>query len=104
MEQLLSFVDIDSKNYNIDAALIEAAITPKTKAIVPVSLYGQCADFDRINDIASKYSLPVIEDAAQSFGATYKGKRSCGLSTVGCTSFFPSQALGGYGDGGALLY
>ena len=97
------FVDIDSKNYNIDAALIEAAITPKTKAIMPVSLYGQCANFDKINEIAKKYKLPVIEDAAQSFGANYKGKRSCGLSTVGSTSFFPSKPLGCYGDGGALF-
>lgn len=97
------FVDIDPKTYNIDPAKIEAAITPRTKAIMPVSLYGQCADFDEINKIASKYELPVIEDAAQSFGATYKGKRSCGLSTIGSTSFFPSKPLGCYGDGGALF-
>jgi len=97
------FVDIDPKTYNIDPALIEAAITPKTKAIMPVSLYGQCADMDAINDIANKHGLPVIEDAAQSFGATYKGKKSCALSTIGSTSFFPSKPLGGYGDGGALF-
>ncbi len=97
------FVDIDPKTYNIDATRIEAAITPNTKAIMPVSLYGQCADMDAINAIANKYGLPVIEDAAQSFGATYKGRRSCALSTIGSTSFFPSKPLGGYGDGGALF-
>ncbi|MGH8397255.1 MAG: DegT/DnrJ/EryC1/StrS family aminotransferase [Gammaproteobacteria bacterium] len=96
-------VDIDPHTYNIDPALIEAAITPKTRAIVPVSLYGQCADMDRINAIAEKHGLPVIEDAAQSFGATYKGKRSCNLSLIGATSFFPSKPLGCYGDGGALF-
>jgi UDP-2-acetamido-2-deoxy-ribo-hexuluronate aminotransferase len=97
------FVDIDPVTYNIDPALIEAAITPRTKAIVPVSLYGQCAEMDEINAIAERHGLPVIEDAAQSFGATYKGQRSCGLSTVGATSFFPSKPLGGYGDGGACF-
>ncbi len=97
------FVDIDSDTYNINAASIEAAITSKTKAIMPVSLYGQCADYDEINAIAKKYNLPVIEDAAQSFGATYKGKPSCGLTTIGCTSFFPSKPLGCYGDGGACF-
>jgi len=97
------FVDIERDTYNIDANLIEAAITSKTKAIMPVSLYGQCADYDAINAIAARYSLPVIEDAAQSFGATYNGKRSCGLTTIGCTSFFPSKPLGGYGDGGACF-
>jgi UDP-2-acetamido-2-deoxy-ribo-hexuluronate aminotransferase len=97
------FVDIDPKTYNMDPTKIDAVITPKTKAIMPVSLYGQCADFDSINAIANKHGLPVIEDAAQSFGATYKGKQSCSLSTVGCTSFFPSKPLGGYGDGGACF-
>jgi UDP-2-acetamido-2-deoxy-ribo-hexuluronate aminotransferase len=97
------FVDIDPRTYNIDPSQIEAAITEKTKAIMPVSLYGQCADFDAINAIAEKHSLPVIEDGAQSFGATYKGQRSCGLSTIGCTSFFPSKPLGCYGDGGACF-
>lgn len=97
------FVDINPMTYNIDASLIEAAITKKTKAIMPVSLYGQCADFDEINALATRYALPVIEDAAQSFGATYQGKRSCGLTTIGCTSFFPSKPLGGYGDGGACF-
>lgn len=97
------FVDVDPKTYNIDPALIEAAITPRTKAIMPVSLYGQCADFDAINEIAARHNLPVIEDGAQSFGASYKGRRSCGLSTIGSTSFFPSKPLGAYGDGGALF-
>jgi len=97
------FVDIDPLTYNIDPARIEAAITERTRAIVPVALYGQCADMDAINTIAERHGLPVIEDAAQSFGATYKGRRSCGLSTIGCTSFFPSKPLGGYGDGGACF-
>ncbi|WP_303668447.1 DegT/DnrJ/EryC1/StrS aminotransferase family protein [Selenomonas ruminantium] len=97
------FVDIDPVTYNIDPSKIEAAITDKTKAIIPVSLYGQCADFDEINAIADKHNLAVIEDGAQSFGATYKGKRSCGLSTIGCTSFFPTKPLGCYGDGGAIF-
>ena len=97
------FVDIDPVTYNIDPSKVEAAITNKTKAIIPVSLYGQCADFDEINSIAEKHNLAVIEDGAQSFGATYKGKRSCGLSTIGCTSFFPTKPLGCYGDGGAVF-
>ncbi len=97
------FVDVESDTCNIDASKIEAAITNKTKAIMPVSLYGQPADMDEINAIAAKYSLPVIEDAAQSFGAEYKGKKSCNLSTIGCTSFFPSKPLGCYGDGGAIF-
>jgi UDP-2-acetamido-2-deoxy-ribo-hexuluronate aminotransferase len=97
------FVDIDPKTYNIDPALIEAAITPRTKAIVPVSLYGQCADMDAINVVACKHGLPVIEDGAQSFGALYKNRKSCGLSLIGATSFFPSKPLGGYGDGGAAF-
>jgi UDP-2-acetamido-2-deoxy-ribo-hexuluronate aminotransferase len=97
------FVDIDRRTYNIDPALVERAITPRTKAIMPVSLYGQCADMDALNAIARKHRLPVIEDGAQSFGATYRGKRSCGLSEVGSTSFFPSKPLGCYGDGGALF-
>ena len=97
------FVDIDPQTYNIDVNKIESAITSKTKAIMPVSLYGLCADFDAINVIAAKYQLPVIEDGAQSFGASYKGKKSCGLTTIGCTSFFPSKPLGCYGDGGACF-
>lgn len=97
------YVDVDSRTYNLDPALLEAAITPRTKAIIPVSLYGQCADFDAINAIAARHGIPVIEDAAQSFGATYKGKRSCNLTTIACTSFFPSKPLGCYGDGGAIF-
>jgi len=97
------YVDIDPKTYNLDPEKLEAAITPRTKAIIPVSLYGQCADFDAINAIANKHGIPVIEDAAQSFGATYKGRQSCNLSTVATTSFFPSKPLGCYGDGGAIF-
>ncbi|NHB56940.1 DegT/DnrJ/EryC1/StrS family aminotransferase [Acinetobacter sp. 194] len=97
------YVDVDPKTYNLDVQQLEAAITPRTKAIIPVSLYGQCADFDAINAIAAKYNIPVIEDAAQSFGATYKGRKSCNLTTVACTSFFPSKPLGCYGDGGAIF-
>ena len=97
------FVDIDARTYNIDPKLLEAAITPRTKAIMPVSLYGQCGDMGSINAIARKHGIPVIEDGAQSFGARYRGKRSCGLSEIGSTSFFPSKPLGCYGDGGALF-
>jgi len=97
------YVDIDPDTCNIEANKIEAAITSKTKAIMPVSLYGQAADMDEINRIAARYKIPVIEDAAQSFGAEYKGKKSCNLSTIGCTSFFPSKPLGCYGDGGAIF-
>jgi UDP-2-acetamido-2-deoxy-ribo-hexuluronate aminotransferase len=97
------FVDIDPCSYNIDANKIEAALTSKTKAIMPVSLYGQCADYDVINLLAKKNNIPVIEDAAQSFGASYKGRKSCNLTTIGCTSFFPSKPLGCYGDGGACF-
>ena len=97
------YVDIVEQTYNLDPAKLEAAITPRTKAIVPVSLYGQCADFDVINAIAARHNLPVIEDAAQSFGASYKGRKSGSLTTVSCTSFFPSKPLGCYGDGGAVF-
>ena len=97
------FVDIEPDTCNINAELISSKITEKTKAIMPVSLYGQPADMDEINDIAEKHGLTVIEDAAQSFGATYKGKKSCNLSKIGCTSFFPSKPLGCYGDGGAIF-
>lgn len=97
------FVDIDPKTYNINPAAIERAITTKTKIIMPVNLYGQCADFDAINQIAAKHNLAVIEDAAQSFGATYKNRFSCNLGTIGCTSFFPAKPLGCYGDGGACF-
>jgi UDP-2-acetamido-2-deoxy-ribo-hexuluronate aminotransferase len=98
------FVDIEPDTCNINASKIEEKITSKTKAIMPVSLYGQPADMDEINAIAAHHgNIPVIEDAAQSFGATYKGKKSCNLSTIGCTSFFPSKPLGCYGDGGAIF-
>jgi UDP-2-acetamido-2-deoxy-ribo-hexuluronate aminotransferase len=102
-------VDIEAQSYNIDVNLIKAAITKKTRAIMPVSLYGQVADMDEINAIAEQYSkkfghkIYVIEDAAQSFGAEYKGRKSCNLSDIACTSFFPSKPLGCYGDGGAVL-
>ncbi len=97
------FIDVEPDTCNIDVAKIEARITSRTRAIMPVSLYGQCADMDELNACAVRHGLPVIEDAAQSFGATYKGRKSGGLSTIGCTSFFPSKPLGCYGDGGALF-
>ena len=97
------FVDIEPDTCNLDARLIEAKLSPRTKAIMPVSLYGQPADMDAINAIAARHGLPVIEDAAQSFGATYQGRQSGNLSTLGCTSFFPSKPLGCYGDGGAIF-
>ncbi len=97
------FVDIEPDTCNIDARLIEAAITPRTRAVMPVSLYGQVADMDEINAVAARHGLAVIEDAAQSFGAVYRGRPSCALSTFGATSFFPSKPLGCYGDGGALF-
>ncbi len=97
------FVDIEKDTYNLDANKIEQAVTSKTKAIIPVSLYGQCANMDEINTIAQKHNLTVIEDAAQSFGAKYKGKKSCNVSTLACTSFFPAKPLGCYGDGGAVF-
>lgn len=97
------YVDIDPVTYTLDVGQLEAAITPRTKAIIPVSLYGQPADFDAINAIADRHGITVIEDAAQSFGATYKGRKSCNLSTIACTSFFPSKPLGCYGDGGAVF-
>lgn len=97
------YVDIDPATYNLDPSGLEAAITSRTKAIIPVSLYGQPALLDEINAIAGRHGVPVIEDGAQSFGATYKGRKSCGLSLVGCTSFFPTKPLGCYGDGGAVF-
>jgi len=97
------FVDISDEDYNIDINKIEAAITPRTRAIIPVSLYGQTPDMDRVNEIAAKHGLKVIEDAAQSFGATYKDRRSCNLSELATTSFFPAKPLGCYGDGGAVF-
>ncbi|HAF86980.1 MAG: aminotransferase DegT [Legionellaceae bacterium] len=97
------FVDIQPETYNLDPSQLVSAITDRTKAIMPVSLYGQCADITAINHIANRFDIPVIEDAAQSFGATHFGHRSCGLSTLACTSFFPSKPLGGYGDSGACF-
>ena len=97
------FVDIDSRTYNIEPSQVELAITERTKAIVPVSLYGQCSNVTVIDAIAHRYGLPVIEDGAQSLGATHWGRQSCGLTTIGCTSFFPSKPLGCYGDGGACF-
>lgn len=97
------FVDIEPDTYNLDPHLVTAAITSKTKAIMPVSLYGQTADMRALQAIAGQHDLPIIEDAAQSFGATHYGRRSGGLSTFGCASFFPSKPLGCYGDGGALF-
>ena len=97
------FVDIDPRYYTMDPTKLEEAITPKTKAIIPVSLYGQMPDLEVIQAIADKYQIPVIEDAAQSFGASRNGKRSCGASLIGSTSFFPAKPLGCYGDGGALF-
>ncbi len=97
------FIDVEKDTYNLDATKLEALINKNTKAIMPVSLYGQTPDMDAINAIANKHKLPVIEDAAQSFGGTYKGKKSCNLSTIGVTSFFPAKPLGCYGDGGAIF-
>ncbi|WP_323017828.1 DegT/DnrJ/EryC1/StrS family aminotransferase [Castellaniella sp.] len=97
------YVDIDPRTYVLDPAKLEAAITPRTRAIIPVSLYGQCADMDAINAVAARHGLTVIEDAAQSLGGSYKGRKSGNLSTISCTSFFPSKPLGCYGDGGAIF-
>lgn len=97
------YVDIDPKTFNIDPKKIEAAITPKTKAIMPVSLYGQVADMEEINAIAKKHNLFVIEDTAQSYGAKYKDKKSGALTTAAGTSFYPAKPLGCYGDGGAIF-
>lgn len=97
------YVDIDPVTYTVDPEAIANTITPRTRAIIPVSLYGQPADYDAINAIAEKHGIAVIEDGAQSFGASYKGRKSCNLTTIGCTSFFPSKPLGCYGDGGAIF-
>ena len=97
------YVDIDPRTYNLNPELLEAAVTECTKAIIPVSLYGQAADMDAINAIAAKYGIPVIEDAAQSLGAVYKGRQSCSLTDIACTSFHPAKPLGAYGDAGACF-
>jgi len=97
------FVDIEPETYNLDISRLEQAITPRTKAIMPVSLFGQMPDYDRINALGAQHGIPVIEDGAQSFGATQRGRRSCGVTLIGSTSFFPAKPLGCYGDGGALF-
>ena len=97
------FVDIDPLTYNMDPTLVEGAISDRTRAIMPVSLYGQCADLTAINAVAERHGLPVIEDAAQSFGGETNGRKSCSMTTIGCTSFFPAKPLGCYGDGGACF-
>ena len=97
------FVDIEPAFFNIDVNLIERSITPRTKAIIPVSLFGQMPDYECINTIAAKHGLTVIEDGAQSFGATQNGRRSCGVTRIASTSFFPAKPLGCYGDGGAMF-
>lgn len=97
------YVDIDPKTFNINPSLIEAAITPRTKAIIPVHLYGQAAEMDPIMDVARKHSLRVIEDAAQALGASYKGKKVCTFGDVGCISYFPSKNLGAFGDAGMVV-
>lgn len=97
------FVDIDSRTFNIDPAKIEAAVTPRTKAIIPVHLFGQMCDMDPIMEVADRHGIPVIEDAAQAISATYKGRKAGSIGTVGCFSFFPSKNLGGVGDGGMCV-
>ena len=97
------FIDVDPATFNIDPACIEAAITPATRAIIPVDLFGQVSDYDTINAIAAAHGLIVIQDAAQSIGGTYKGRPAGGQALIGCTSFFPSKPLGCYGDGGACF-
>jgi UDP-2-acetamido-2-deoxy-ribo-hexuluronate aminotransferase len=97
------FVDIEPATYNINVDLLPAAITSRTKAILPVNLFGQMPDYDRINQLAAQHGLPVIEDAAQSFGAEQRGRKSCGVTDIGSTSFFPAKPLGCYGEGGALF-
>ena len=97
------FVDVEPDTFNIDAAAIERAVTARTKALIPVDFAGQPCDLDAIMSIGARYGIPVIEDAAQSFGAEYRARKSCNVSTIGCTSFFPSKPLGCYGDGGAIF-
>jgi len=97
------FVDIDPKTYNLNPALIENALTSRTKGIVAVDIFGQCADYDALRDVAAKHDLFLIEDGAQSFGAEYKNKHACSLGDISCTSFFPAKPLGCFGDGGAIF-
>ena len=97
------YVDIDGRTFNIDPALIEAAITARTKAIIPVHLYGQSADMEPLLAVARAHGLPVIEDAAQALGASYRGRKVCSLGTIGGISFFPSKNLGCFGDGGMVV-
>lgn len=97
------FVDIRPDDYNLNIDQLEAAISPRTKAIMPVSLFGQMPDYERINAVAARHGVAVLEDAAQSFGARQQGRRSCGVTTIGSTSFFPAKPLGCYGEGGALF-
>jgi dTDP-4-amino-4,6-dideoxygalactose transaminase len=98
-----AFVDIDRRTYNIDPALIEKRINKNTKAVIPVHLYGQCADMDPISQVAKRCGLKLIEDCAQAIGATYKGKKAGSMSDAGCLSFFPSKNLGAFGDGGMVV-
>jgi UDP-2-acetamido-2-deoxy-ribo-hexuluronate aminotransferase len=97
------FVDIDPVSYNLDIGRIEAAITPRTRAIIAVSLFGQMPDYTLLNALAARHGITVIEDGAQSFGATLRGRRSCGVTRIASTSFFPAKPLGCYGDGGAIF-
>ena len=97
------YVDIDTRNFNLDANLIKKKITKKTKAILTVNIFGQCCDYDKIRKSIKNKKIYIIEDAAQSFGAKYKNKKSCSLGDISCTSFFPSKPLGCYGDGGACF-
>lgn len=97
------YVDIDPKNFCMNVSQLEQLINERTKAIIPVSLYGNLPDYDTINKIATKYKVPIIEDAAQSFGAVYNGRKSCNVTQIACTSFFPTKPLGCYGDGGAIF-
>ena len=97
------FVDIDPASFNIDPAGIERAITPRSRAIIPVHLYGQCADMDPILDLAARHGLAVVEDAAQAIGANYKGRPAGSMGNMACFSFFPSKNLGAFGDGGMVV-
>src|SRR5438034_6750156 len=97
------FVDIEPRTYNINPSLVEGAITPRTRAIMPVHLYGQCADMEPILDISNRFRLPLVEDAAQAIGAKDRGRRAGSMGRIGCFSFYPSKNLGGAGDGGMLL-